>query len=155
LLAWLPSVGRGDEWPSFRGAGGTAVSDEKQLPAEWSADKNVKWKAKLPGRGWSQPVVWGDKVFVTVASSPQDQRGRPGGGRPGGGRPGRGRPGGFGGPTAPDKLLPPNVENQLRLTDEQKKQLEALQKEADAQLAKILTEKQMKDLKEMRERGRN
>jgi len=34
---------------------------------EWSATKNMKWKAPIPGRGSGSPVVWGDKVFVVSA----------------------------------------------------------------------------------------
>ena len=95
LLITCLSAGRGDEWPQFRGPGGTGLSGEKQLPAEWGADKNLAWKVAAPGRGWSCPVVWGDKVFLTAASSAADKKGRPGGKQPGGGRPGGfGRPGG-------------------------------------------------------------
>ncbi|MBY0457248.1 MAG: PQQ-binding-like beta-propeller repeat protein, partial [Gemmataceae bacterium] len=32
---------------------------------EWSADKNLAWKLKLPGIGAGTPAVWGDKIFVT------------------------------------------------------------------------------------------
>ena len=28
---------------------------------------NVAWKADVPGRGWSSPIVWGSQVFVTSA----------------------------------------------------------------------------------------
>jgi outer membrane protein assembly factor BamB len=98
-LTDLPAGVRGDEWPQFRGPGGAGLSQEKQLPLEWGADKNVLWKAKVPGRGWSSPIVWGDKVFLTVAGSDGETTARAGGfgGRPGG-RPGGfgGRPGGFG-----------------------------------------------------------
>ena len=51
------------DWPQFRGPGGTGQGDEK-IPGEWSAEKNVLWKASLPGYGWSSPVIVGDKVFV-------------------------------------------------------------------------------------------
>ncbi|HEY3788562.1 MAG TPA: PQQ-binding-like beta-propeller repeat protein, partial [Urbifossiella sp.] len=78
----------GDDWPQFRGLNGSATSREKNLPTEWSTDKNVAWKVKLPGYGWSCPVVWGDKVFVTTAVSEKQQK--PSGGF-GGGK------GGFGG----------------------------------------------------------
>jgi hypothetical protein len=45
------------------------VADRQGLPAEWSfaGGKNVYWKAAIPGRGHSNPVVWGDRVFVTSA----------------------------------------------------------------------------------------
>ena len=41
----------------------------------------------------------------------------------------------------------------MNLTAEQKKQVDALQKEVDAKLAKMLTDEQKKQLKEMRSRG--
>ncbi len=76
--------------------------------------------------------------------------------RPAGG-PGMGGPGGPGGGfmrmPPPGDILPPPVQDVLRLTDEQKKQLAALQKDVDANLEKLLTEDQRKQLKEMRERG--
>jgi outer membrane protein assembly factor BamB len=104
----LPILVGAEEWAQFRGPGGSATSAEKQLPSEWGADKNVAWKAKLPGYGWSCPVVWGDKVFVTTAVSDKQRKpsGGMGGGGPGGG--GFGRPGGggggFGGGRPPDDV---------------------------------------------------
>jgi hypothetical protein len=75
-------------------------------------------------------------------------RGGPGGqGGPGGGR------GGFGGPPQPGTILPPPLQERLGLSDEQKKQLDALQNEINAKLDKILTDEQKKQLKEMRDRG--
>jgi outer membrane protein assembly factor BamB len=87
------AVAQAGDWPQFRGPNNTGMSEEKQLPDEWSATKNVLWKAKLPGYGWSSPIVWGDRVFVTTAVS--DKQTRP---SPGFGGFGRGdRPGGPGG----------------------------------------------------------
>ena len=82
-VAGLAAVARGDDWPQFRGPDGAAVGTASQLPAAWGADKNVAWKAKLPGYGWSSPIVWGDKVFVTTAAS--DKQKKPVGGGFGGG----------------------------------------------------------------------
>src|SRR5262249_35364976 len=67
-IALLLSAFAGAEsWPQFRGPNGDAVARQSQTPADWAADKNIQWKAKLPGYGWSSPIVWGDKVFVTTA----------------------------------------------------------------------------------------
>jgi hypothetical protein len=85
-----------------------------------------------------------------------DDRGGPGGpgrrgpGGPGGpcGPGGRG-PGGFGGPPQPGQIMPPFVQERLNLTADQKKQLADLQKEVDGKLAKILTDEQKKQLQEM------
>ena len=78
--------------------------------------------------------------------------GRGPGGRSGDGGPGGRGPGGFGPPPI-GQILPPIVQERLNLTDAQKKQLEAMQKELDAKLDKLLTEEQRKQLKEMKERG--
>jgi outer membrane protein assembly factor BamB len=56
------------DWRQFRGPGGLGVSDEKGLPTEWSADKNIAWKVKLPGAGASCPIVQGERVFITCYS---------------------------------------------------------------------------------------
>ena len=53
-------------WSAWRGSEGTGVSAETNLPTEWSADKNIKWKSALPGRGHSSPIVWGNQIFLTT-----------------------------------------------------------------------------------------
>ena len=55
-------------WPSWRGPSHDGVTEEKNLPVEWSSTKNVKWKTPLPDRGNSTPVIWGDKLFLTQAT---------------------------------------------------------------------------------------
>jgi len=55
------------EWPRFRGPAANGLTSEDQLPLKWNADENIAWKFKLPGQGWSSPIVWGNKLFVTTA----------------------------------------------------------------------------------------
>lgn len=57
------------EWPQFRGPLGDGRVAKPGFPLRWSESENVAWKVKIPGEGWSQPVVWGDKVFLTAAVS--------------------------------------------------------------------------------------
>ena len=76
----------------------------------------------------------------------------PAGGGPGDFGGGPGGPGGFG-PPRPGQIMPPFLQEILQLTDAQKKQMEALQKEVDSGLDKILTDEQKKELREMRMRG--
>jgi Spy/CpxP family protein refolding chaperone len=57
-------------------------------------------------------------------------------------------PGGFGPPSQPGQVLPTSVKDWLKLSDDQKKQAEELQKEVDARLDKLLTEEQKKQFKE-------
>ena len=54
-------------WPQWRGLDGQGISDETNLPAEWGPAKNIAWKTALPGDGQSQPIVWGNRVFLTAA----------------------------------------------------------------------------------------
>ena len=58
------------EWPQFRGPHGAGVADDSSLPERWSATDNVAWVIDVPGRGWSSPIVWRDRVYVTSAVSP-------------------------------------------------------------------------------------
>lgn len=39
---------------------------------EWSATKNLQWKLDLPGKGFSSPIVVGDKVFLTCYSGSRE-----------------------------------------------------------------------------------
>jgi outer membrane protein assembly factor BamB len=66
VLSW-PGAARADNWPQWRGPTLDGVSTETNLPAEWSATKNVAWKLPLPGASGATPVVWGDRIFLTSA----------------------------------------------------------------------------------------
>ena len=61
------------DWPQFRGPSGQGISNDANIPIEWSDEKNVKWKLDLPGAGFSSPIVVGDKVFVTCYSDAKDE----------------------------------------------------------------------------------
>jgi outer membrane protein assembly factor BamB len=68
--AFLCSIARADtNWPQFRGARSLGTADEAGYPSVWSETENVVWKTDIPGRGWSSPIVWGDKIFVTTVVS--------------------------------------------------------------------------------------
>ena len=78
------------DWPGWRGPTGLGYTDEKDLPLTWDAKtgKNILWKALLHGGGksnpemnspgWSCPIVWGDRIFLTTAvwpvGTPQEER---------------------------------------------------------------------------------
>jgi outer membrane protein assembly factor BamB len=56
-------------WPGFRGPNSNPVAENPNLPVSWSKTENVEWVADVPGVGWSSPAVWGNRVFVTAATS--------------------------------------------------------------------------------------
>ena len=53
-------------WPQWRGPFFNGVA-RTAAPVEFSDSKNIKWKVQIPGRGFSTPVIWGDKIFLTTA----------------------------------------------------------------------------------------
>lgn len=67
VLGSLFDSGFAANWPQWRGPTGMGVSAEKNLPSEWTATKNIKWKTPIAGRGHSSPIVWGKRIFVTTA----------------------------------------------------------------------------------------
>ena len=56
-------------WSQFRGPGGNGIARGASLPETWSSTENVVWARDLSGRGWSSPIVWGDRFFVVSATS--------------------------------------------------------------------------------------
>src|ERR1044072_1270915 len=68
LLLFLTLFLNSSDWPQFRGPTGQGLSDEHGLPLNWSETTNVRWKVAIPGRGWSSPVVQGDRIWLTTAT---------------------------------------------------------------------------------------
>jgi outer membrane protein assembly factor BamB len=60
------SAGGDSNWPQWRGPESQGVSLEANLPIEWSDTKNVLWKTPIPGQGFSQPIIWDKRVFLTT-----------------------------------------------------------------------------------------
>ena len=61
------------EWTRFRGPDGAGISPATTIPVKWT-EKDFNWRVKLPGKGHSSPVLWGDKVFVTCGDKETAQR---------------------------------------------------------------------------------
>ena len=61
--------------PQFRGIDSRGVIEgEKTPPTDWSMNKNIRWQRELPGEGWSAPIIWNGKAFLTTAV-PQGETG--------------------------------------------------------------------------------
>ena len=68
LSALIPCFMKAD-WPQFRGPDGQGHSKEKNVPLEWSDEKNVKWKMAVPGKGFSSPVIFNKQIWMTSAEN--------------------------------------------------------------------------------------
>lgn len=54
-------------WPRWRGPSGQGLVRDGPYVDRWSPDGPFRWKAPVPGRGNSSPIVWGDHIFLTTA----------------------------------------------------------------------------------------
>ena len=68
ILTFSVLTAGAEDWTGFRGPGSKGISKDTKVPTEWSDSKNLKWKKKLPGKGYSSPIVVGDRVIVTCYS---------------------------------------------------------------------------------------
>ena len=66
LLSTVSCVNKNSEqwWPQFRGPNGSGVASKNARPPVEFEDNNLVWKIDLP-IGFSSPVVWDDKIFIT------------------------------------------------------------------------------------------
>jgi poly(3-hydroxybutyrate) depolymerase len=133
------------------------------VPSSYDKAKKTPLLVALHGLGGNpQQIIRSGRLtalaekygYIVVAPMGYNSRGWYGVRGPSGGGfrgPGRGF-GGFG--TPPGTVLSPRVQEDLKLTDEQKKKIEKLQKEVDATIQKVLTEEQKKRLKDFRSNAR-
>ena len=76
MATWLFAISTmAENWSQFRGENVNGVAAETMLPVAWGPSQQIAWKVKLPGVGWSQPIVWRNKIFVTTAES--DKQAKP------------------------------------------------------------------------------
>jgi len=66
LLLTMSLMDSGD-WSQFRGPNSDGYAAKVESPIEWSDTKNVAWKVRVPGLGWSSPAVANGKIFLTTA----------------------------------------------------------------------------------------
>jgi outer membrane protein assembly factor BamB len=60
-------------WSRFRGPNGGGAAESDRIPVRFGPNENVLWKnAVRPGH--SSPIIWGDRIFLTV-HGPVPERG--------------------------------------------------------------------------------
>lgn len=68
LLGAKVDVLADENWPDFRGSRGDGHVVGKGLPVAWSESKNIVWKTAIHDRGWSSPVIFGERIWLTTAT---------------------------------------------------------------------------------------
>ena len=59
-------------WPTWRGPSNAGIAPAATPPTKWSETENVKWKTKVPGLGFSTPIVWNDRIYLLTAIEGED-----------------------------------------------------------------------------------
>ena len=67
VIPGLAEEAGANDWPQFRGPTGQGISFAKNVPQNWGLKEGVAWKRKLPGKGWSSPVISEGKVIMTAS----------------------------------------------------------------------------------------
>lgn len=76
ILASASQVNAADtDWPGWRGPTKNGHANPRQDPVvEWNAEKNITWKANIPGKGHGSPTVIGNQVFLATSIDEKEQR---------------------------------------------------------------------------------
>ena len=64
-----------ENWPQWRGPSLNGLSSDKNPPVRWSKTENVTWKLPLPAWSGSTPIIWGDRIFLSVAEDLRHREG--------------------------------------------------------------------------------
>ena len=75
-VTMIPVEGDGAKyWPKWRGPSEQGLAAGKGYVDKWSDTQNVKWKTKLETTGNGSPIVWANRIFITIGASDGTQRG--------------------------------------------------------------------------------
>jgi outer membrane protein assembly factor BamB len=73
-MCFLATVAVGENWNQFRGPNQNGAATGAKLPTQWGPETNIVWKVPIAGVGWSQPIVWGERIFITTAESDAEEK---------------------------------------------------------------------------------
>ena len=71
LFFFLNNLSHAD-WLNFRGTLGNGQASVNSV-SKLSNTSPTSWKAKLPGRGLSSPILVKDKIYITASSGPKQE----------------------------------------------------------------------------------
>jgi outer membrane protein assembly factor BamB len=67
VLLLISVTAQAQNWPQWRGPGDNGIAEKGNYPVTFSETEGVLWKAELPGKGGSTPIVWDDRIILTSA----------------------------------------------------------------------------------------
>ena len=67
-------IAQAEDWLQFRGNHHQGLALNSSPPTNIDSEKHIAWKSALPGRGLSSPIIIGNRVFLTAASTADQTR---------------------------------------------------------------------------------
>src|SRR5262245_47680910 len=75
-VAMIPVDGEGAKyWSRWRGPSGQGLAADSGYVDKWSDTDNVKWTTKLDSTGNGSPIVWANRIFISIGSADGTKRG--------------------------------------------------------------------------------
>ena len=71
LLSHVTSTAPAADISQFRGPSGDGHARANGLPVSWNSSDHVTWQVPIAGKGWSSPIVVGQRLYVTTAVARQ------------------------------------------------------------------------------------
>lgn len=62
-----PLFAANSDWTTWRGPSNAGLAPDAQPPLKWSGQQNIKWKTKIPGYGYSTPIILKDRIYLLTA----------------------------------------------------------------------------------------
>jgi len=69
-IAWAAE--NPNQWPRWRGPHDNGSAQGGTYAVAFSGTSNVLWKASLPGKGCSTPIIWDQRIYLTAPAEGQD-----------------------------------------------------------------------------------
>ena len=71
LIVTTASAAMDNNWPHWRGPDNNGSMNSGNYPVKWDPEK-VLWKIEVPGKGFSTPIVWNNKIYLTTGTNKSD-----------------------------------------------------------------------------------
>ena len=71
LIITTQSAAADINWPRWRGPNNNGSITSGNYPVKWDSEK-VLWKIEVPGKGFSTPIVWDKKIYLTTGTNNSD-----------------------------------------------------------------------------------
>ena len=68
LAVFQNTSSQNNDWTFFRGSNLNGIAETGKIPLKWDS-LNIKWKTEIHGRGLSSPVVYGNQIWLTTATT--------------------------------------------------------------------------------------